>query len=64
VDQARLYRPQNAGFVVRIQCLHSHLNPKASQPRRLRGFLRGHRDFQTAGRAGRRPRDDLARWWG
>lgn len=29
---------------------HGHLNPKARQPRRVRGFLRGHLDFQTLGR--------------
>ena len=50
VDQAGLHRPQDAGLVARIQGRHGHLNPEASQPRRLRGFLRGHLDLQTVGR--------------
>jgi hypothetical protein len=50
VDQARFHRPQDAGLVARIQGGDSHLNPEASQPRWLSGFLPRYLDFQALGR--------------
>src|ERR1019366_8663925 len=48
VDQACLHRPQDAGLMLRIQSGNDDLDPKLSEPRRLRRFFRADLHFEVS----------------
>jgi hypothetical protein len=49
VDQAGVHGAQDAGFVFGFEPRREHVDAERPEPCRLRGLLRGNRDFQAIG---------------